>query len=34
MEQLASADGRSFAQLTLAEQEQLWQRVKAGERVA
>jgi ATP diphosphatase len=32
MEQLAAADGGNFAQLTLAEQEQLWQRVKAAER--
>lgn len=32
MEQLAAADGGNFAQLTLAEQEQLWQRVKATER--
>ncbi len=32
MEQLAAADGGSFAQRTLDEQEQLWQRVKAAER--
>jgi ATP diphosphatase len=32
MEQLAAANGGNFAQLTLAEQEQLWQRVKAAER--
>ena len=32
MEQLAAADGGNFAQLTLAEQERLWQRVKAAER--
>jgi ATP diphosphatase len=32
MEQLAAADGGNFAQLTLAEQEQLGQRVKAAER--
>ncbi len=32
MEQLAAADGASFATLTLVEQEQLWQRVKAAER--
>lgn len=31
MEQLAAADGSDFAQLTLAEQEQLWRRVKAAE---
>jgi ATP diphosphatase len=32
MEQLAAADGGNFAQLPLAEQERLWQRVKAAER--
>ena len=34
MEQLAAAAGSDFAQLTLAEQEQLWQRVKAAEQVS
>ncbi|MEO5811801.1 MAG: nucleoside triphosphate pyrophosphohydrolase [Rhodanobacter sp.] len=34
MEQLATAEGRSFPERTLAEQEQLWQRVKASERPA
>ena len=32
MEQLATVDGNNFAQLTLGDQEQLWQRVKATER--
>jgi ATP diphosphatase len=32
MEQLAAADGRAFAEHTLAEQEALWRRVKALER--
>ena len=32
MEQLAAADGRAFAQQSLAEQEALWQRVKTHER--
>ena len=32
MEQLATADGNKFAKLTLTEQEQLWQRIKAAER--
>ncbi len=34
MEQLAAAAGSDFAQLTLAQQEELWQRVKAGEQVS
>jgi ATP diphosphatase len=34
MEQLAAAEGTAFAERTLDEQEQLWQRAKQAERAS